>query len=79
LSNENCVEVNYEVHVHDKRTQKVDVLRERHCMRYLFLPEIRELFSRYDMEMIVSCEWLTDNEPGVTTWNLIVGGRVKSS
>jgi len=78
-ANENCVEVNYEIQVRDKGTGQVNVLHESHRMRYLFLPEIRNYLYSHGMEPVFSCEWLSGAEPGVSTWNVVVGGRVVAS
>jgi SAM-dependent methyltransferase len=77
--NENCVDVNYEVHIREKGTEMVNCLRERHRMRYLFLPEIRELLGRNGMEPLSFREWLTGKEPDCSTWNVTAVGRVVPS
>jgi len=77
--NENCVEVNYEVQVRDRGSQSVDILRESHRMRYLFLPEIEALFASHGMKGVYCGEWLTGQEPGTATWNVCVAGRVELS
>lgn len=74
--NDNVVEVHYDLHILDKTTDKVTRLEECHPMRYLFLPEIRELFARTGMELVYAGEWLTGEAPGTGTWNICLAGRV---
>lgn len=73
LPNENCVEVNYDFEVFDKATGSVETFQESHRMRYLFLPEIRELLRQVGMEMEFSYEWMTRNEPGFDSWSVCCG------
>lgn len=73
--NENRVDVNYHVFVKNKQNGSVSELRETHAMRYLFLPEIRELLSTADMEYLRSEEWITGNEPGEQTWGICLVAR----
>lgn len=74
--NENCVDVNYEIHIRDRASDQVTRLYENHRMRYLFLPEIRDLLASNGMEAVFCCEWLTGSEPGLSTWNIVAGARV---
>lgn len=73
--NENRVDVNYEVTVHDKSTDRYEVTTECHRMRYLFTPEVKGFLSNSGMEMIFSHEWLTKCVPGTGTWSVSFGGR----
>lgn len=68
--NDNVVDVNYEVHIVDRKTQALSILRECHRMRYLFMPEISALFARHGMRPVVAAEWMTGKEPGFDTWNV---------
>ena len=72
--NDNVVDVNYEVHIVDRKTQNLNVLRECHRMRYLFMPEISAMFARHGMRPVVAAEWMTGKEPGFDTWNVCAGG-----
>lgn len=73
---ENCVTVNYEINILRKVDNAFRRFSESHQMRYLFLPEIRQLFSRNGMDLILCCEWMTGKEPGLSTWNVVAVGRV---
>lgn len=67
--NENIVDVNYLVFIRDKQTGDVHEVRETHRMRYLFLPEIRQMLSDTGFELLASEEWLTGKPLGFTSWS----------
>lgn len=77
LPNENSVDVNYTVLMIDKETGKTEEVRETHCMRYFFKPEIDSFFSETGFELIHFAEWMTDNSPGCDTWGVCFIGRKK--
>lgn len=72
----NCVTVNYEINIVRKKDGAFNRFNERHCMRYLFLPEISNLFERHNMQLVFSCEWMSGKAPGLNTWSLCTGGIV---
>ena len=74
--NDNVVEVHYDLQILDKTTHKVTRLQECHPMRFLFLPELQDLFARNGMEMVYVGEWLTGAAPGKGTWNICLAGKV---
>ncbi|MBF2067322.1 MAG: class I SAM-dependent methyltransferase [Calothrix sp. C42_A2020_038] len=69
-SNENLVDVNYQVFIKDKTSGTVEELQETHRMRYLFQPEIEFLCSANGLASIESREWMTGNQPGLNTWGV---------
>ncbi len=69
--NENVVDVNYLVFIKDKQSGDVQDIRETHCMRYFFLPEIRHLLSDAGFELLASEEWLTGKQLGFSSWNAV--------
>lgn len=68
-SHENVVDVNYQVFIKDKANGRIDELREKHCMRYLFNPEIEHLIAEAGLSVIKSLEWMTDAPPGYGSWS----------
>ncbi len=66
----NLVEVSYQVFVLDKRTTKVDVIRESHTMRYWFQPEIELCMKQTGFQLIDSFEWMTGRRSGTDTWSV---------
>ncbi len=75
--NENRVDVNYQIFIHNKKNGSIEELKEIHSMRYLFMPEIRALFDACQMEMVFSYGWLTDNQPGSDTWGACFGAKAR--
>lgn len=73
--NDNCVTVNYQIFVKHKISGKVEEFHECHRMRYLFMPEIKDLFASMECKMISSQEWVSNREPGFNSWNICCVGR----
>lgn len=69
--NENSVDVNYQVFIRNKQTGDVHEVQETHRMRYLFLPEIRQLLSDTGFELLASEEWLSGKPLGFESWNAV--------
>jgi SAM-dependent methyltransferase len=74
--NENCVDVNYEISIQDKKTNIVEDLKETHKMRYLFKPELNLLLNNFGFEIIDLGEWLTALTPGFNTWGVYLVAKV---
>ncbi|OGT98223.1 MAG: methyltransferase type 11 [Geobacteraceae bacterium GWB2_52_12] len=70
-SSENMVDVNYLVFIRDKQSGHVHEVREMHRMRYLFLPETRQMLSDSGFELLVSEEWLTGKSLGFESWSAV--------
>jgi len=68
----NIVEVNYEVLVQDVGSHKVEIIREQHLMRYLFLPEIAHLLASAGLKLVDSFEWMTSMPLSNKSWNAVV-------
>lgn len=64
---ENIVDVNYSVIIEDRESSRIETVKEKHSMRYLFLPEI-ELMSSGLFQTVRSGEWLSDNELSSDSW-----------
>ncbi|PIA74588.1 class I SAM-dependent methyltransferase [Ectopseudomonas toyotomiensis] len=62
----NVVEVNYETYI--RTADAADLIREKHCMRYLFLPEIELLAELHGFEPVAHRAWLSDSEPSIESW-----------
>jgi SAM-dependent methyltransferase len=75
LPNENAVIVNYTVFIEEKATGAIRTIRESHRMRYLFTPEVDDLFADARMERIDSAEWMTGRPPGLHTFGVFFAGR----
>lgn len=68
LPNQNCVRVDYQVFVRNKRTQEVSEIRESHLMRYLFLPEIESCLEDEGLTLVTSGAWSGPRPLGMDTW-----------
>ena len=71
--NENCVDVNYQVLVTEKKSGEKEQLQESHKMRYLFMPEVVNLSKEYGMKILFAQEWMTGRDPGDDTWGVCFG------
>ena len=69
-SETNIVDVNYSIFVKDKKTDKIEEIKETHNMRYFFAPEIEKTAKKHGFEMIHGEEWLTSNKPSEKTWGV---------
>jgi SAM-dependent methyltransferase len=72
---ENSVDVNYQIFIKSKTDGVVEELGEKHTMRYLFHPEILDLFTRVGLSYQDSHEWMTDKPPGADTWGVCIVGK----
>ena len=66
--NENIVEVNYEVYIKDKETNKIHVIKEKHVMRYFFINELRMILEKCGFTLVDSFEFMTGAHLGKNTW-----------
>jgi SAM-dependent methyltransferase len=69
----NCVTVRYTVLITDRRTQVTESVREDHCMRYMFLPEIRHLLADAGLAQVLAVEWMTERPASADTWSVCIG------
>ncbi len=68
--NENRVDVHYNVFVRKKKSGAIEELHEKHCMRYLFRPEIELLLKKTGMTLVEASGWMTGLPPGFDTWGV---------
>lgn len=74
----NVVDVNFEVHIQDKKTQQTEVLNELHPMRHFSIPELELLAELTGFELIKSEEFLTKKTPSTETWGVCVVFKKRS-
>jgi hypothetical protein len=77
--NQNTVDVNYQVLIHDLTTGAVEELQETHTLRYLFKPEVDLLFEQHGFACLAFGEWMTNQEASSHTWNVYFIGRNQSA
>jgi SAM-dependent methyltransferase len=68
LVNENCVDVCFEVTVTALADAQVQTFSERHRMRYLFLPEIRQSLDAANFDLISAQTWMTRQPLDDRSW-----------
>lgn len=75
--NENQVDVNYTIFITNKNNSKIDVINEKHTVRYFFKVELSEFLNNAGFELLEYTEWLTGKTPGYDTWGVCFVGRKK--
>ncbi len=68
--NSNRVDVNYELFIRERGSAKLDIVSEKHAIRYLFIPEVRLLLENLPLDLVHVEEWMTRREPGLDTWGV---------
>ena len=69
--NENCVDVEFDINVLDKKTNKSESLKEIHKLRYLFCPEIELFCEQTGFQLIGSESWLDRLSLSLSSWNAV--------
>jgi SAM-dependent methyltransferase len=75
--NENTVDVNYEVIIHDKIQLSTENIVEKHTMRYFFIPELEVFLNRNGFSLSHCEEWMTGHSPGFDTWGICAVADLK--
>lgn len=68
--NENIVDVNYEIYIQEKQTSKVVAINETHSVRYFFNPELKVLFEKLNLRILLAEELITKRHPGKETFGV---------
>ncbi len=76
-TDENCVDVSYDIFIEQKDSGKIIQIREKHKMRYISLPELKlflipEKWSDHD-----AFAWLANVAPDDSSWSAFVIARRK--
>jgi SAM-dependent methyltransferase len=74
--NRNVVDVNYQVLIKDKASGTLDELRETHCMRYLFTPEVEQLLQQVGFQLEAAVEFMTGGPLSLATWTAVFVARL---
>lgn len=67
-SNLNCVDVNFELFISDKKTNETDITKETHRMRYFFDTELELICDIVGFRIKQKFQWLTFDEPNFDSW-----------
>lgn len=76
--NQNIVDVNYEVRVTSKHSGDTEIVKEKHPMRYFFLPEIEFYLKNEGFKLIEFQEWLSGNIPNEKSWNVVFIAKLEN-
>lgn len=68
--NQNVIDVNYLLIIKNKRTTDYSEVKEKHPMRYFFIPELMMFFEKTNFKLVECKEWMTGKEPGINSWNV---------
>lgn len=71
----NVVDVNYDILVEEKGINKVTQVKEKHCMRYLFIPELEYLLEASGFSLEKNIEWFTGSDLDISSWSAMVIAR----
>jgi SAM-dependent methyltransferase len=77
LVNKNCVDVAYTLFVKNTETGSVHEIKERHRMRYFFLPEMRYFLIQAGFELLQTYAWMTARQPSDSSWCVCFLGRLQ--
>ena len=64
----NCVDVNFELFINDKKSNKTEITRETHRMRYFFDKELELIADITGFKVTKKYKWLTFDDPNFDTW-----------
>jgi len=64
----NVIDVNFEIHLTDKNTDKHNIIRETHSMRYFFLPELVYYLKQAGLKVLNAYKWLTNQKLDFNSW-----------
>jgi SAM-dependent methyltransferase len=73
--NENKVDVHFAIEITNKQNNEITKLKELHQMRYLFLPELRQLLNTVGFMIQTEEEWMTGGELGFHSWSGCIVAR----
>ncbi|HEX8333332.1 MAG TPA: class I SAM-dependent methyltransferase [Segetibacter sp.] len=67
---DNTVQVNYEMSIHQIAENKTEILKEAHTLRHFSTPEIKLFAQLAGFKFIHAEEFLTEKAPGADTWGV---------
>lgn len=70
--NRSTVEVNFEVNVFEKQTEKIQSVTEKHLMRYFFQNELHLFAQAAGLQITDIYAWLSDVKPKDSSWYITI-------
>ena len=67
----NTVDVRFDILVENKKDYKILKKKELHKMRYFFDTELELLCEKNSFHILEKYKWLSFDEPGLKTWNVV--------
>ena len=67
----NIVDVNYDVFIEDKLSNKIIEKKELHKMRYFFDTELEMICEKVGFKILNKFEWLSKKKPNFNSWNVV--------
>lgn len=67
----NVVDVNYTILMKNKLLGTFEELKEKHEMRYLFLPELDLFADKCGFSSLANYAWMSKESPQIDTWNAV--------
>lgn len=67
----NIVDVNYDVFIEDKQTNKIIEKTELHQMRYFFDTELELICRQIGFKIEKKFEWMSNKNPDFNSWNVV--------
>ena len=75
--NKNIVDVNYDIFIEQKATGMIAQIKEKHKMRYIFLPELEHFLDSEKWSNYETCEWLENKALSDDSWSAFVVAKRK--
>lgn len=72
---ENCVDVDYRLLVLDQTAGTFAEIKERHTMRYLFIPEMEQMLNKAGFAVLEVCQWMSREPPSDHSWSVCMVTR----
>lgn len=76
-TDENCVDVNYDIFIEQKDSGEIKQIGEKHKMRYISLPELEHFLAAGKWSNHEAFEWLANVAPDESSWSAFVIARRK--
>ena len=66
-----CFDVNFELYINNKMSNKTEITRETHRMRYFFDNELELVANITGFNVKKKYKWLTFDNPNFDTWYVV--------
>ena len=70
-SDQNIVDVNYDIFIEDKKSKQFIEKKELHKMRFLFDTELEIICSQLGFEILQKYDWMSLKKPDINSWNVV--------